>query len=121
MVETLRGRPGPARLRSCCPRPTPPRRQPGGRSAASATTSGWDHDVADHPLLDVVHADAAVPEFRWGILTAVTFWRVVSEDNSQVVRHLERHEPGVIFHGLYRGSKDKLGVKVDMADDASTG
>lgn len=82
---------------------------------------GWDHDVADHPLLDVVHADAAVPEFRWGILTAVTFWRVVSEDNSQVVRHLERHEPGVIFHGLYRGSKDKLGVKVDMADDASTG
>lgn len=81
---------------------------------------GWDHTVADHPLLDIVHADAAVPEFRWGMLTAVTFWRVVSEDNSQVVRHLERHEPGVILHGLYRGTKTKLGVKVDLADDAST-
>lgn len=81
---------------------------------------GWDHDVADRPLLDVVHADAAVPEFRWGVLVAVTFWRVVSEDNSQVVRHLERHEPGVVFHGLFRGAKDKLGVRVDLADDAST-
>lgn len=81
---------------------------------------GWDHDVADHPLLDVVHADAAVPEFRWGVLTAVTFWRIVSEDNSQVVRHLERHEPGVVFHGLFSGTKDRLGVRVDLADDAST-
>lgn len=82
---------------------------------------GWDHDVADHPLLDIVHADAAVPEFRWGTLVAVTFWRVVSETSSEVLRHLERHEPGVILHGLYRGSKDKLGVRVDMADDPSTG
>jgi hypothetical protein len=74
----------------------------------------WDRDEAPHPLLTVIHADGAAPEFRWGRLAAVTFWRVVRTDGKDVWRHLERHEPGVILHGLYVGTADELGRQVDL-------
>ncbi|MEU6279741.1 phage portal protein [Streptomyces sp. NPDC047028] len=80
----------------------------------------YDTDIADRPWLDAVHADRGIPEFRWGRLSAVTFWRVVAEQDGQVWRHLERHEPGVILHGLYQGTKDKLGRSVPLEDQPAT-
>ncbi|MBQ0827702.1 phage portal protein [Streptomyces tagetis] len=80
----------------------------------------YDTDMADRPWLDAVHADRAVPEFRWGRLAAVTFWRIVHEEDGQVWRHLERHEPGVIEHGLYQGTKEKLGRPVPLEDHPAT-
>ena len=80
----------------------------------------WDTTVADMPLLRVVQADAALPEFRWGQLVAVTLWRVVEDDGSTVWRHLERHEPGVILHGLYRGTTTELGRRVPLASHPAT-
>ncbi|MFG3090673.1 phage portal protein [Streptomyces antibioticus] len=80
----------------------------------------YDLDMADRPWLDAVHADRAVPEFRWGRLFAVTFWRIVHEDDGQVWRHLERHEPGSIEHALYQGTKDKLGRVVPLQDHPAT-
>lgn len=80
----------------------------------------WDKSVVpDRPFLDVVDADQALPEFRWGRLVAVTFWSVVARDGSKVWRHLERHETnlagnGVILHGLYEGEDDKLGTRVGL-------
>lgn len=74
----------------------------------------WDDSVADYPILRVAQADAAIPEFRWGILQAVTLWRVVADDGERVWRHLERHEPGVILHGLYVGDAEHLGRRVDI-------
>ncbi|WP_267244359.1 phage portal protein [Streptomyces sp. PR69] len=79
-----------------------------------------DVEVADAPWLDAVHADAAVPVFRWGRLASVVFWRVVHEDDGQVWRHLERHEPGMIQHGLYQGTKHKLGRPVPLQDHPDT-
>jgi len=69
----------------------------------------WDTELAGRPILTAVNADRAVPEFRHGILTAVTFWSEVLTEGALVWRHLERHEKGVILHGLYCGTKDKLG------------
>jgi A118 family predicted phage portal protein len=69
----------------------------------------WDQAMGDKPWLDVVHADAAVPEWKWGRLSAVTFWRELSNDGTTVFRHLERHEPGKILHGLYKGTPTELG------------
>ncbi|WP_129307986.1 phage portal protein [Streptomyces sp. L2] len=80
----------------------------------------YDVDLADRPWLDAVHADRGIPEFQWGRLSAVTFWRVVGEQDGQVWRHLERHEPGVILHGLYQGTKDKLGRPVPLEDQPAT-
>ena len=78
----------------------------------------WDTQVADHPILAPMPGDAGIPEFRWGRLVAVTFWRVVYNDGTQVWRHLERHElvngRGVILHGLYKGTHDNLGQKVSL-------
>lgn len=88
----------------------------------------WDVQVADRSFLTAVHADAAVPEFRWGRLVAVTFWWVVRTQDQTVIRHLERHEllgegrdaNGVVFHGLYEGTHDKLGRQVPLTEDPST-
>ncbi|MGW8988622.1 phage portal protein [Streptomyces zhihengii] len=76
----------------------------------------WDRSLAGRPLLTTVHPDAAVPEWRWGQLVAVTFWRELTSDSVNVWRHLERHSPGRIEHGLYQGSQDALGVRVPLTE-----
>lgn len=74
----------------------------------------WDREVADHPMLTVMDPDRAIPEFRWGRLYAVTFWSEIEVDETKVVRHLERYEPGFILHGVYVGTSTNLGTKVDL-------
>lgn len=80
----------------------------------------WDRAAFDHPLLTVVDADRAVPDFRYGRLVAVTFDEEVQCDGDVVWRHLERHEPGVILHGLYVGSRSTLGRQVALTDHPAT-
>ncbi|MEX2984567.1 phage portal protein [Streptomyces sp. C36] len=81
----------------------------------------WDASLVARPLLTVMHADRAVPEFVFGILRGVTFWRVLSSDGGATVwRHLERHEPGLITHGLYQGTADQLGRRVPLTEHPST-
>jgi A118 family predicted phage portal protein len=86
----------------------------------------WDDKVfPDGPFSTIVDADQAIPEFKWGKLTAVTFWTVVHRDGKLVYRHLERHElnafgVGVILHGLYEGEEDKLGTKVSLTSRTET-
>lgn len=87
----------------------------------------WDKSVvADRPFLDVVDADQAIPEFRWGRLVAVTFWEVVAKEGQTVYRHLERHEispitgNGIILHGLYQGTDEKLGTRVALSSRPET-
>lgn len=82
---------------------------------------GWNTAVADYPLVDAIVPDCAAPEWQGQHLVAVTFWRVLSSDDDQrVVRHLERHEPGRVFHGVYVGSSDRLGRAVPLADYPET-
>lgn len=80
----------------------------------------WDPEVAQRPILTTVNADRAVPEFRHGVLVAVTFWSIVLTEGSLVWRHLERHERGVILHGLYCGTNQTLGVQRDLGALAAT-
>ncbi|KRE79955.1 hypothetical protein ASG71_07935 [Arthrobacter sp. Soil763] len=85
----------------------------------------WDGTLRDHVFLTKVDADGAIPEFRYGHLTGVTFWRVVGTDASRVFRHVERHEldsfgVGVIIHGLYEGTTDNLGSPRALADHPAT-
>lgn len=80
----------------------------------------WDRDMSPRSWIAPVHADAAVPEWRWGRLTAVTFWRTLERSEDHVLRHLERHEPGSILHGLYDGTSDELGRPVDLTEHPET-
>lgn len=73
-----------------------------------------DKKMADTPVFDALPPDSAVPEWRTGRLEAVTFWRQVGDDEGTVYRHLERHEIGYIYHGLFSGTNDRLGEKVDL-------
>lgn len=81
----------------------------------------WDKTVSGRAWLVAAHADAAVPEWRWDKLQAVTFWEVLrnpGDTGRTVLRHLERHEPGVILHGLYEGTPESLGHPVPFAEHA---
>lgn len=80
----------------------------------------WDTGLAQHPLSSVVDQTHAVPDFKWGRLVAVTFWEEVLREGGKVWRHLERHEPAVILHGLYQGTADLLGDKVGLEAHPST-
>ncbi|GAA3144868.1 hypothetical protein GCM10010466_39940 [Planomonospora alba] len=81
---------------------------------------GWDTTMHDYPVIDILPADTGVPEFHSGRLKAVTFWRIVAEDNKVVWRHLERHEQGRVFHGLYQGDAERLGMPVPLVDHPAT-
>jgi len=85
----------------------------------------WDEGLRDAPFLTTVHADAVVPTFRWGQLVAATIWHRVRTDGQIVWRHLERHElatngTGLVLHGLYQGTEDKLGRPVPLAESPTT-
>lgn len=81
----------------------------------------WDRDLVDRPLLTAVQPDNAVPEFRWGMLAAVNFWRELPGSTTQQVwRHVERHEPGRIVHALYQGSGDNIGRRVPLPEHPDT-
>jgi A118 family predicted phage portal protein len=87
----------------------------------------WDDTLFQHAFITRMDADGAVPTFRYGQLTAVTFWRVVHVDGGIITRHLERHEldafgVGVVFHGLYKGDAGNLGIAIPLTDhDATAG
>lgn len=81
----------------------------------------WDTEIADRPWVGLVHADDAAPEFAHGeLLKAVTFWTVLECDGQRVVRHLERHEPGYVLHGVYDGTEDNLGKPRSLEEFEAT-
>lgn len=82
----------------------------------------WDSDLSPYPIPVVVQADKAIPEFKFGILTAVTFWKVIDADESgrKVYRLLERYEKGSISYSLYLGTVDRLGHQVSLTSHPDT-
>lgn len=82
----------------------------------------WDTDLSPYPIPVIEQADKAIPEFKFGILTAVTFWKTIDSDESgsKVYRLLERYEKGSINYSLYKGTSDKLGYKVDLSSHPDT-
>lgn len=82
----------------------------------------WDTTVSDRPWIQPVPADVGVPEFSYDKLRSVTFWRVLSDNGTDVVRHLEMHVPGQnqIIHGVYQGDQTDLGEIVPLSDFPAT-
>lgn len=78
----------------------------------------WDEDLREFPLLGIAQSDQAVPEFQFGILRRVTFYRVVEKNGNEIWRHVEVHEvegtgeqrKAVVLHGLYKGTDTGLGA-----------
>lgn len=75
----------------------------------------WDKEAFFHVKFDVVHADGAIPEWRYGQLYAVTFWTILERaKGDKVVRHLERHSPGQIEHAVYVGTDSRIGFRTPL-------
>lgn len=71
--------------------------------------------IKDRPLLARVDADAIVPVYSWGQLVGVMFWQLVKQEAGDVLwRHIELHEGGRVYHGLYKGSSDSIGERVPL-------
>lgn len=82
----------------------------------------WD---SGRVFASTIDTDAAYPTFTWGRLTAVTFWHVLAIDGQAVTRHVERHEldaqgDGVVLHGLYIGTSDRLGQRHPLNQHPAT-
>lgn len=80
----------------------------------------WDLLRHDFPIISTVQADAALPEFVWGRLVSCTFWEVLETNKDVVWRRLERHEPGSIETGLYRGTDGRLGIRLPLTSHPKT-
>jgi hypothetical protein len=98
-----------------------------GAAEQAAALSGvffrvtWDRDLVPRPILTVMQPDAAIPEFRFGLLRAVMFWRELEgSTDAHVWRHIERHEPGRIVHALYEGTPDNVGRRVPLTEHPDT-
>ncbi|WHM36304.1 phage portal protein [Streptomyces sp. BPTC-684] len=98
-----------------------------GAAEQAAALSGvflritWDRDLTDRPILSVMQPDGSLPEFRFGLLRAVNFWRELDgSDGGTVWRHIERHEPGRIVHALYEGTPDNIGRAVPLSEHPET-
>jgi len=82
----------------------------------------WDTSVSDLPWVQPVPADVAVPAFAYDKLKAVTFWRVLEDNGTDVTRHLELHvlAQNQIIHGVYQGDQSDLGEIVPLSDFPAT-
>lgn len=80
----------------------------------------WDNEISPYPIPVVVQADRAIPEFKFGILSKCTFWKVVDIDGTKVYRLLEHYEKGSIRYELYIGTDDRLGKKVELSAHEDT-
>jgi hypothetical protein len=82
---------------------------------------GWDRERAPgRPLMSVIGPDYAVPRFSWGDLVEVTFTWILPGEAGTTVRYLEHHSKGVVEHGLFIGSGDKLGRRVPLEEHPET-
>lgn len=82
----------------------------------------WDQELSEYPIPVIMQADKAIPEFTFGILTAVTFWKTFEYDDSKskVYRLFERYERGKIINTLYVGTSDRLGTSVTLSTISET-
>lgn len=79
----------------------------------------WDAEVRDHVWFRSYRADCAIPEFRYGMLFAVTVWTEYAVKD-KTYRLLERHRPGYIVYSLWRGSEKEKGEQVPVDEIPET-
>lgn len=81
----------------------------------------WDLDVKPFPWVEFVDADGGFAEFASGEQVAITFYDTHPDpDDRNVFRLLQRHSPGRIEYGLYKGTETQLGMRVPVTDHAGT-
>jgi hypothetical protein len=73
----------------------------------------WDKSFRDHVWFRAYRADCAIPEWRYGALSAVTLWTEHKREDDSY-RLLERHAPGTITYSLWKGEDGDKGRQVPL-------
>ncbi|MBN8867505.1 MAG: hypothetical protein J0H98_08120 [Solirubrobacterales bacterium] len=105
----------------------------GGEAICSSEGEVWwrlygNRAVSDHPLIEFHSREVVVPHFIGHRLVAAAF---VSEflgpdtsdagnEKRTVWRHFEIHTTGRVENRLYRGTKDRIGQRVDLTQHVET-
>lgn len=79
-----------------------------------------DRDLADYPISEAIPPHCAIPQWRSGMLAAVTFWRTLESGDNRVLRLLEHHEPGSVQHQLRSGTAEVLGKVAPLDSHGET-
>ena len=74
-------------------------------------------DEIDYPVLSIVPADAAWPEYLLGVLKGIHFFSVLKRDlhTGAITRVYELYEPGKITMAIYEGDNEMLGEDLGEA------
>ncbi len=86
----------------------------------------WDRELADYPLINIVQADCAWPEYSHDRLTALHVFTDIASgasaaDARKVTRVYELYEPGAIAMRIFAGTESELGRELPQADTAKAG
>lgn len=73
----------------------------------------WDQSFRDHVWFRAYRADCAIPEWKYGALSAVTLWTEYARKDDRY-RLLERHDPGQITYSLWKGEVGQKGHQVPL-------
>lgn len=78
----------------------------------------WNKAIANYPIINIVQADCAWPEYMFDTLMALHTYMVLdvtgTNDSATVYRLYECHEPGKLTMMVFKGTADTLGEE-DMA------
>ena len=81
----------------------------------------YDRDMLGFPVINVAQADSAIPEFKWGFLQSVTFYKIISDINERHTWRLaEKRENGSITYKLYKGTLYNLGKEMPLEARSET-
>lgn len=80
----------------------------------------WDMRLIDYPFITFVHADCAIPFFKWGFLQEIQFFTIVERDGKDILRHVETYGKGFIKNQLFLGSYENLGIEKPLSFNENT-
>jgi len=76
----------------------------------------WDTDYKDFPILSVAQPDNAVPNFKYGFLQDVKFYKIIdTTDTNAYYRLVEIREKGRIRNELYKGTLGSVGKQIPLS------
>ena len=75
----------------------------------------WDTSYKDFPVISVAQPDNAVPEFKWGFLQRIKFYKIIDNPHDNIYfRLMETREKGRITNKLYKGTLTRLGNQIPL-------
>ena len=80
----------------------------------------WDIEFKSIPIIDIIQADKSIPNFQWGFLKDVYFFKTVAKSTKYIWRLIEYHTRGQVQNVLYMGKENNIGKIVPLTSLVET-